>query len=898
MRAVRRRPGLPGLRAAVAGGPLWRKAPLLLFRFPTLLLAVVAGALVLAVAASMPALFLSSAGGVEVAGGLSHVSPAEAGLTIQAFGSLESGENGAGLVERRDRAVAEVAAHLPGVGPPSLTLLGSQVDVLVAPGRAAVRVQTLFRAGFERHVRLLGGSPGADGVWLDGDTAAALGVEPGDTVRLSNSEGRVDVPVAATYESLWFGPLPPFWAGLEDFIRPPGSGAQGAAPVLLADEALLRSAGEPLRMTVRLTWELPFRDRAPTLEGAEDVAARYDAARSRLTVPTDAAPAPFGRGAVVSKLPGIVDAAERSVDGITGPVDVVSVAGRALALGMLAAAAAAEARRRRREIRLLDVLGGGPAHLGVAACLEVLLPFVAAGVAGIALTTRLVDRLGPGGAVGASAGTSAIWQVGWWLAGAMLVVAAAAALDARRTVLGPTDGRLREALAGAPWEALVLLLAGAALYEVLTQGGLRTSGAAVRVDAFALLFPLLFVTGMAGLAARVAGRLLPALPGVGPGRSTARYLAARRLAAAPSPALGLGATVVAAAALLLFAGIVSTSVRASTEEKIRDATGADVRADVADGARVPATLGFAHADVWRITRATILPSGPQVVVLAIDPRTFAAAATWSDAFSGGGPGRVLAPLGRESTRIPIVVAGADLSGNVTLEVASRPLPASVGGTTAGFPGRTSQLPVVVASRAALGTALRRAGSSLHGAGGQRELWARGDPAAILDALRRAGVAFTGPVRRADLAAAVPAAQAVDWVFELLQVLGGVAVVVSLAGLVLYLRAGRRGGDVGHAVATRMGLRRGSHVRALVLEVGAILGAALVVGAVVAGVAAWVVLGQFDLLPSVPPAAGLHVPWALVGAMGAGAAVTSLAGAWLVQRGLDRVRVAEVLRRAA
>jgi putative ABC transport system permease protein len=888
-----------GVRSLVSGGPLWRKAPLLPFRFPLVLLGVVAGAFVLAVAAATPPLFLSSAGGVELSDRLARVSPVEAGLTIQAFGSLARGESGSGLVEQRDRAVAAAAARLRGVGPPELTLLGSQVNVAAAGGSPPVRVQTLFREGFERHVTLVRGSAGADGVWLDDATAARLGAEPGHDVILANTEGRtVPVPVAATYRSLsaGTGPVPAFWAGLSEFIRAADPRAAPPPPLLLADQALLRAAGERLGMTVRLTWELPLLDRVPTLEEARGDAARFDAVTSQLTVPTDAGDAPFGRGAVVSELPAIVDAADRSVDGIAGPVDVVSGAGRALALGMLAAAAAAEARRRRREIRMMNALGGGPAQLGVTAVLEVVAPFVLAGAAGILVATWLVDRAGPGGAVAASARASAAWQAGWWLAGALLVVAGASVLEARRTV-DEGGGRVRQALVGAPWELVVLLLAGASLYEVVTQGGVRGAGGVTRVDAFALLFPLLFVVGAAGLLARGAGRALPTLSAVRPGRSTARYLAARRLASAPSAVLALGATAAAAASLLLFAGIVSTSARASTEEKVRDAAGADLRVEVAEGARIPADLGFPHTEVWRVVRASVLPSGPRVTVLAVDPRTFASAALWSGAFSGRDPDEVLAPLAGRGTRLPVVAVGGGLSGSPTLELASRPVPASVRGTTAGFPGRTTTRPVVVASRVALEAALGRADSSLHGAGAQRELWVRGDPPAVLAALRGAGVAFFGPVRRADRAAAVPAARAVGWVFDLLRVLGAMAVLVALAGLVLYLRAGRRARDVGYALAVRMGLARGTHWRAVVLELGGILAAALLVGALLAAGAAWVVFRQFELLPTVPPPAGLHVPWALVGAMAVGGAVATLLGAWVIQRGVDRVRVAEVLRLA-
>src|SRR5439155_20100499 len=101
----------------------------------------------------------------------------------------------------------------------------------------------------------------------------------------------------------------------------------------------------------------------------------------------------------------------------------------------------------------------------------------------------------------------------------------------------PGAARGRRARAGAPWAVAVLLLAAASLYEILNRqtsaiGGLGSS-TPQKVDVLVLLFPILFVAGAAGLAARLLRRVLPGLRTTGRSWSPAAYLAARRLAGAP-----------------------------------------------------------------------------------------------------------------------------------------------------------------------------------------------------------------------------------------------------------------------------------------------------------------------------------------------------------------------------
>jgi hypothetical protein len=71
-------------------------------------------------------------------------------------------------------------------------------------------------------------------------------------------------------------------------------------------------------------------------------------------------------------------------------------------------------------------------------------------------------------------------------------------------------GRLRQVLTRPLWEALVLVLAAAALYELQTRGvgPVEVQGRPARVDRLLVLFPLLLIAGLAGLATRGAARLV------------------------------------------------------------------------------------------------------------------------------------------------------------------------------------------------------------------------------------------------------------------------------------------------------------------------------------------------------------------------------------------------------
>src|SRR5207244_5147997 len=128
--------------------------------------------------------------------------------------------------------------------------------------------------------------------------------------------------------------------------------------------------------------------------------------------------------------------------------------------------------------------------------------------------------------------------------------------------------RLRTVAGLFPWEVVALALAAASYYEIATRGTAPVAqGGPPKVDRLLLLFPILFIAGLAGLAVRLVRGLLPRLRSVGAGLPSAPSLAIRRLGSVPK----LGSPPVTATALgggvLVFAGGVYVSITTMVSSK-------------------------------------------------------------------------------------------------------------------------------------------------------------------------------------------------------------------------------------------------------------------------------------------------------------------------------------------
>jgi ABC-type antimicrobial peptide transport system permease subunit len=93
----------------------------------------------------------------------------------------------------------------------------------------------------------------------------------------------------------------------------------------------------------------------------------------------------------------------------------------------------------------------------------------------------------------------------------------------------------------------------------------------------------------------------------------------------------------------------------------------------------------------------------------------------------------------------------------------------------------------------------------------------------------------------------------------------------------------------------MRLSSGDYRTMLAMEVGWLLGTAIVLGAGLGLGVAILLLDRFDLNPNLPPSQLFEVPVATLVLTVLVAAGTTLGSSWLMQRRADRANVAELMR---
>src|SRR5436190_15431026 len=282
-----------------------------------------------------------------------------------------------------------------------------------------------------------------------------------------------------------------------------------------------------------------------------------------------------------------------------------------------------------------------------------------------------------------------------------------------------------------------------------------------------------------------------------------------------------------AVGILVYSAMVSDSIAATTREKALVATGSDVSLPVATSATRSTVLSFPTTLVAGIDQASVEPNERPVQVLAIDPRTFGAAAFWDLRFSGTPLPELLRDLRSNGVRMPAVAAGfaPPSSGDLILRLQGGDVPIHLVGTASSFPGMRAGRGTVVVDRATLVQAV----PSVNGlTKNSVRLWAKGDSTTILSALRSKGVPLAGAIT-AERLRQTAAFLAVTWTFSFLEALGIVAALVALVGLILYLQSRQLSREVSYALSRRMGLSPRSHRWSMVLELGGMLLGAFVVG---------------------------------------------------------------------
>jgi putative ABC transport system permease protein len=520
--------------------------------------------------------------------------------------------------------------------------------------------------------------------------------------------------------------------------------------------------------------------------------------------------------------------------------------------------------------------------------LELAVPAVAGTLAGWLLARSLVQRLGPNPDLDQSAPVQALATAAVALLAGLVLLALVAGLRSRAATERPVGAR-RAWPAVVPWE--LLLLAGAAGCYLRLRGGQAVvlERKVAQINLLVVAFPLLFLVGAAVLVVRVLAVGLPAASRLVGRRSSAWYLAGRRVVASRA----VSATLLAAAsmpiAMLLYAAGLTQTSQHTLAAKAQVLVGSNVSVRSIDVLHRTPQVDAAGTLVTRFLYGK--SGGQDVAVLAIDPDTFARTAYWDARFAdlplAALLDRVRAPAADGRVPAILVPTGGDLGPQYDIRLGASTVHLATAATARMFPGRRLPVPMVIVSAARLGQVDPHAGTT-------NELWSRGSLEQAEAALLAQHATVFDTVKQESVFTAANLL-GISWTFGYLTALAALVGLVAVGGLLLYLETRQRSRVASYALGKRMGLTRATHLRSLLAELGTLLTAAYAVGTTLAWLAIQLVYRRLDVDPSRPPAPLLTVPsTALVGAAVAVAVVTALAALY-AQRSADRTNVAEVLR---
>ncbi len=844
--------GRPRLTRVTRRGrqPLRRAAPTRLTAHPGWLALVVASMALLTASLVAPTLFARAADSAALDTGLAAVADdAFTTTTADTRATWDSVLDESSYVVVRHRL-----AGLPSYAPPVVNAVGGGtsargINPVVLRGGSVETAALYYRDGA---VAALGGTPSARGVWLPDEVAAALDVRAGDfvSVGLLRSFGAsITAPtlVAGTFTRARLSALPQQLAdepGLSPRDLPYDPDNPGAGrPIMIADRDTFQRLSIALGYPPLFTADLRLDDDVTPDEARVASAAvqrvATDAFDDRTTLAQAsyrAKPAPT-RVSVTSGLPDIVAEADSTATAARDQAAPFAQAGIVLSVVVMCAATVLLGRSRRREQDLLSGLGVRPHEVAALTAAELLVPAVAGALVGAAAAWTVVTTLGPPGELpGALPGAAARAAVGAVLAVAL--GAACAGVAAWYADRRATSSRLGVSRRRVPWEAVLLAA------TVVSGAAVVTTDVARRpASPLAVVFPLLLAGSVSLLVLR--GLDLAGARRWAPGRvGSPRWLAGQRSRSTATETAAVTLALAVGLAILGYSLAVHRGVTLGVEDKVSAMVGAQTAVDVGDDLsrdrprRPPDNPVAGSAVVYR-GQGTLPPLFGTQPVLAIDTRTFAAAADWGGT-STMARGREL--LGR--LREPGYVVPVLLSGDTTEKVGDQgildfyeewSLPYKVVGVLPAFPGSETDpgdVAVVVEARRLwpfMPPPLdpRLLPKSDIGLAGRFStwLWSSRSAASVSADLTRAGITPTHSLLRSS-ATTDSQLLAAGWSSGYVVALGGCALLlVGAAALVLAARLADRDA-VSDVLLRRMSYGAGDLAAARTWEVALAIAAAL------------------------------------------------------------------------
>jgi putative ABC transport system permease protein len=789
-------------------------------------------------------------------------------------------------------------------------------DSWTAGGRGAVRLAASPRLLDD--VEVVWAAGGA-GVWVTDTVAAAVALTPGDAVLLylggrepSGDDGVagprlvVEVPVAGVYVDPWTsGRLDEAWQQLPEWVAPrrPTRGDGSSQQLLLTDADTLAAIAVSTGAALRASWSLPLAGEGLRL--AEGIAAvesllaleeRTAASGSDLAVVVRSLHPDGLPPTVSSGLPEAIAAARTGQDAVRAQVQGIGVAGVLLSLGMVAAAGIFVTRRRATEVRLADGEGTSVWALAGRSVVE-LLPPVVLGVLvgwmaalGVALPSRLRSGIDPSWVLATGAAAVIAGLVG--LAG----LAVAVAVTARRLV------RLEgETASAGPVTALVASAATTVASGFAVAGHRAGTPAGVLVQAFPVLLAVSVSLAGVLVLARLVGRVHLEV------RSVAVDLALLRVRRSLRTAIPLVVATALSAALLLYVGVLASSVASTTEDKAAVLAGGSSAVELSQRYSELPDLPEGTEVVLR-SNGVVTPGRSGAVLLAVDATTLARTAPWGPALGSYQLGDALAELPTDlDEHVAVLAVGGtrELGQEVFLDAAGAVVRGRIVVERTVFPGLSLSRPTYVVDRdrwIAAVTAERVidvdgpavAPDPTVADPFRVELWSTSTSSELVARTTAAGLTPTASTGAAvELQEPRLLAQTISLRF--LTLLGAVASLLALTALVLYVSARQRERHLAFALSERMGLTAAAHRRAVAYELALLCGLALLLGLPAGVLGARTVVRSLDPLPSVPPAVPVIVPGGLLVVIPLVSLTLALVAAVVAQHHLRRASTNEVLR---
>jgi putative ABC transport system permease protein len=766
-------------------------------------------------------------------------------------------------------ADANVRRALDSAGLPAADLVATGYSSI--GGSRSDGVFLFAREHARRHVTVVS-STGGPGLLVPQRFATSHKLHAGSSLTL----GSARVTVAGVYRDIApsaFDPtyrLPRYWCAWKDAVvptlqtRPP--------PMLLTDIATLRAAVSAMDAT----WYVPRSGEHSTIAQMRHLQARTAAALAALAALGDAS-----QFILDANLGYLVNKAERERAGLSGGVIPIDVAGTLVAALLVAAAGKFWGLRRQRELVLLTARGIGRFALGVKAVLETGPAILLGTVAGWLVAIGIVRTLGPTaqlepGTTGAALGVAALAGVGALVAGG---VSGAAAVKPDRRPRGRPRWARR-----VPWE-LALLAASAVTYQqVRARGAVRVVKATVQINPLVLAFPLLALTGAVLLLARggtIGLRLRPPrrLPG-------SAYLAFRRLAGTPAIAVGVLVGVAVPIGVLVYSAALSGSTAHDVQRKYETDVGApSAFGTLARRGSTPELYG-AGTVVSMIQVDPRIDDGTQVRVLALDPSSFLRYAFEAEQLRA-----VVGELAGRNGPAKAILVNAPVGTVVShVDIRGRRIPLHVIATRHVFPGlRDPYSPLLVVNRRAFPTTLPAYTDRME------EIWT--DPAHEAAALAALARDHVDPLFQIspDTFLDNTGLRPVTWIFGYLRALAYLAGLVAVTALAFAFTARTRRWALSYYLSRRMGLTRAGHRRSIAVELGTLLTVSWVIGVSLAVGAVAMVYRLTDAYPAFPPAPQFPMPSGAIVLSAMVSAVVALLATVLLQRVLDRIAPAELLR---